>query len=620
MTGLVVCLDPVRSSAAMRELGLPALKSLRHRGKLHDDYNADGLFMGIIHNGHDHPEGRGTTLHHPDLGVSVVAAGYIENRDDLVAGLNLASTAPGAVRDTEILAAAYRRWGADLASRILGAVAFAIHDHRKRTTVIVRDRYGQRDLFWARLPEGGIALATEAKALFRISGIVPRPDYLGLHDYFSFRFAVPPRTCFEGISRILPATVSVIDMDGTIETAPYWRRASIDPAKQGMLRDEAAEQVVEIFDRAIARSRVSAGRVGAFLSGGVDSGAVVARLVPQQAHAPTFCASFNYDDFDESELAQMHADHFGSDHTSIRFDERIFSHIESMAYHFGEPIGDSSFVITYGLCRQIGTGVDCMLGGDGAERIFIGNQRYVDMYNYMKAVATGGYLPTIKSQLVNQGLGSLLPRDYFTQSSSVFTERHKIEGYGDALGEYLYSPANDRLPVEFEGPRYDHAMDACGEVDAHHLMGCNFLVKFDTAAGAHGFETRMPMLDPEFSDFVTSLPHELRVFERHGELQLKGLLRYCMEPYMLHDVLYGANHGFSIPLRHWIGRELREVIDDILLSGGFAARGLFTADYIARIISEHRAGRSNHSQKIWSMIAVEMWFRVYIDGSGANAA
>jgi asparagine synthase (glutamine-hydrolysing) len=556
-------------------------------------------------------------FHLEEHGILVMCSGAITNFDEVNAQLRNKSKAPPCSSSAMLAAYGYLTWGEDVATHISGAVCLGIWDGRTRSLVMITDRYGERTLFSAQTPEG-VIFSTDVKGLLAWPGFQVKANLLGIHDFIQIRHAVPPMTCFEGISRVTPGQVVRVH-DGEIAARyDYWRRAEQNPTLQYDSIEAAAEAVLPLFDDAVNSYANSDRPVGALLSGGVDSGAIVARLSQMQAEpVKTFCAAFPQEGFNEVELAQLAADRYKTDHHVFMMGPEVLDRMGELVWHYGSPFTDSSSLVTTGVMLAAKDHVDVLLGGDGAEQVFLGAGRYRDAAEARRVQENGGVLPdSFQPMLAAQGDTTM--RDVLLRNTGVFRPAQKQAGYGEALVPYLLSPTSDRLGLALENAPSWKVADLAAEIESRGLLAATFLIKNNVAADFADVEIRMPFLDHKLSDAVTSLPYDMRVLERHGETRLKGLLRVAMEPYLDHQVLYGQNLGFGVPIREWFRNEARGFLTDVLLSRQFLERDLFTRPFIELMLDQHMAEKIDHSPRLWCLLNLELWFRTFIDRSAVE--
>ncbi|UWQ19982.1 asparagine synthetase B [Jannaschia sp. W003] len=551
-----------------------------------------------------------------DLGAVAILDGTILNWRELRAELSAAGQTFRTDGDAEVAAVGYRVWGARaLARKVRGGATFVIHDMTANRLVVVRDRFGERQLFMTRDSDGRVLVATEAKAILNWPGTRRDADMRNVHAFFTFRYAPNMQSCFAGVERLHPAVVTTFEADGSMHRDVYWTRAQPDPAAPQPTPEDACDAAIAGLDEALRYNSISDRPVGAFLSGGVDSTAIVARLA-EVSGTPirTFCAGFGIDRFDETEDARRHAELYGVRHSTHIMGEELIDTLDDLIWTYNEPFSDNSSLVTTALSRVAGTEVRSILGGDGAEQTFLGAARYLETHEMREALARGESVP-VPVPLSSGALGSPLPRDFMLRRSAVFTESLKRQGYGMALSAYLPSPAIDRVGTAIEEAHIWDTAEVAAGIEMHGILSNNFLVKVDVAAALGGTEARSPFIDHVYSDAMTSLGVEARLRGSDGRRGLKAMLKHALEPYLPANTLYGENRGFGVPIGEWMRTSrTRQLFEDVLRSQAFRERGLFRQSFVNALLREHLDEERNHTSRLWMILNMELWFQKFIDG------
>ena len=546
----------------------------------------------------------------PDGHLAVTYNGEVYNFMELRRELEAHGHVFRTASDTEVLLHGYRQWGEDLPKRLRGMFAFGVWDKQARTLFLARDRFGKKPLVYGWC-DGTLVFASEAKSILHWPNFPRRAKPEIISDYLSFGYTPGTRTAFEGILRLAPAhTLTVrLDRPSTAQDDPkrYWQLASIDPAKASMDRDTAAAELIERFDEALGLRLVSDVPIGAFLSGGVDSSAVVARMSRMMSEPlKTFSVGFDIDGYDETPYALAVAKQYGTDHHSYMMDYSLVDVLPDAIWHYGEPYSDSSGLVSLALSRLIREKVTVAVTGDGGDEIFLGYSRY---QRFLKEVseetgATGSH--------ENQSQRNW--RDRYFRYIATFRDLHKQWGMGPALIEFHLSHSADRLPVLMETANSENAIDVAARAEVASYLPDDLLIKADIAQMAASIEGRSPFLDHKFADWAASLPQSARVFERNGKLESKALLKYALEPDLSDDILYRKKQGFSVPVKHWLKNELREVTGDLLLSETFKDRGYLRPKFVEWMIDQHFSGGEDHGTRLWNLLCLELWHQTFTDG------
>lgn len=544
--------------------------------------------------------------------VWIVFNGEIYNYLELKAELLAKGCTFRTASDTEVILQGWRIWGEAMVSRLRGMFAFALWDAEAHTMLLARDRFGKKPLFYSNTA-GWFLFASEIKSILEWPGFERRVNLGMIHDYLSYRYCIGDGSAFAGIRKIPPAHYMVLESGKPNRLERYWRQAPVDPANEKRSIDDLAHELIERLDETIRLRMIADVPLGAFLSGGVDSSAVVARMAVLSATpVKTFTVGFAIDGFDEKPFAREVAERYNTEHYEFTMDYGLIRELPKLVWHYGEPYADSSALVTFALSREIRRFVTVALSGDGGDEIFLGYSRYGRFRNMVQDWNAGVRQPLPYASMIGEEHG-LRIRDRYIRSISTFREEHKIAGYGANLVDFLFMPAADRLGLGMEGAVADDAMDVAARMEVETYLPDDLLVKADIATMAVALEGRSPFLDHELSDWASSLPQSKRVFERHGELQLKGLLKYALEPYLPHQTMYRRKQGFAVPVAHWMKHEIKDFMIDLLTSQRFRERGLITPRFIDHMMQRHFSGREDHGTRLWTLLNLELWFQTFID-------
>jgi len=555
-------------------------------------------------------------MHTADGQLTVTYNGEIYNFKALRVALESYGHVFHTESDTEVLLHGYRQWGQDLPSRLRGMFAFAIWDHRRQELFLARDRFGKKPLVYA-WSEGSFLFASEAKSLLQWPDFARHVNLPVIHDYLSFGYTPGAQTGFFGVDRLPPAHSILVTTAHSQARPPeprrYWQLADVDPAKADMSRDQAAGEFLERFDEALKLRLVADVPLGAFLSGGVDSSTVIARMADMVSEPiKTFSVGFDIDGFDETVYAREVAEQYGTDHHSFMMDYSLIETLPEVIWHYGEPFADSSALVSKALSHKIREHVTVAVSGDGGDEIFLGYARYRNFRAEVEQMQSGGYTVTPHSHQ-DVAFGPPTMRDRYLKYIATFRDLHKQWGYGPALLDCYLTPSADRLPTHLEHVTADNAIDGAARAEVATYLPDDLLIKTDIATMAASLEGRSPFLDHELADWAASLPQHLRVFERNGTLEMKALLKYAMEPQLSADVLYRRKQGFSVPVKHWIRNEIRELTCDLLTSQAFRERGYLRPEFVDWMLERHFSGREDHGTRIWSLLCLELWHQTFLE-------
>src|SRR6266404_4968945 len=491
-------------------------------------------------------------MHDTTNTVHVVFNGEIYNFLELRAQLKAEGYEFQNRSDTEVLVNGYRKWGTDLFSKLVGMFAIAIWDSGQKRLVLARDRFGEKPLYYADRPDA-LVFGSEIKALMTWPKMPRQPDMAALHDYLTFGFILGPGTAFTGIGRLQPAHFLVCDHGRRPEIHRYWWMPMPgDSAAVGTTQD-LQHELIERLGKAVKSCLVSDVPLGAFLSGGVDSSAVVAMMSGSHgAGIKTFSAGFGFGDYDETRYATMVAERYQTDHKVFTFDSKLLGSMSDLAWHYDEPFSDSSALVTYALSRETRRSVTVALTGDGADETLLGYARYFN-YGDMRTQTPpqgGGRLPELYTSCRQDADPRRSASDAYGYLMETFRESHKRVGYDLAMLPYLDRCSYGRLlPHVVEGLTPE---EQAGRIDLATYLPDDLLVKVDTAAMAHGLETRAPFLNHVLVEWISRIPDGRKIWNNEG----KALLKLALEPHLPHECMYRPKVGFRVPVAKLMREEI----------------------------------------------------------------
>lgn len=545
--------------------------------------------------------------------LAIVYNGEIYNFADLKKELEALGHTFVTSSDTEVLLHGYREWKEGVLPKLRGMFAFAIWDEAEQALFLARDRFGKKPLVYADHPTGFL-FASEHKSILQWPFFEPEVNLSALHDFMSFHYTPGIETAFKGIKRLPPAHYMIVRPgEGARAPVRYWSLAPVDPAKGEKSRDELAGELLERLDDAIGVRLVSDVPLGVFLSGGADSSAIVARMAGMVGEPlKSFSVGFDVEGYDETHYAADVANRYETDHQKFMMDYSLVRELPKLIWQYGEPYADSSSLVTFALAREVRRNVTVALTGDGGDEILLGYSRYGRFHDLIKRLRAGEAVRT-PADYVLDVMNEPLVRDHYARTVALFREEHKRRGYGVDLLDHLVIPSSDVFGEALEDVTPDSAIDAVARVECGTYLLDDLLVKTDIATMAVGLEARSPFLDHQFADWAASIPQNKRVFARNGQLEMKALLKYALEPHLPHDLLYRPKQGFSVPVKHWMKFEIRDFLGDALTSLRFRQRGLFRPEFVNRMLDRHMDGSEDHGTRLWALLCLELWFQTFID-------
>jgi asparagine synthase (glutamine-hydrolysing) len=567
-------------------------------------------------------------LFNEDHSVVVVFNGEIYNFPDLTRELLASGHQFRTHCDTEVIVHAWEEWGTDCVKRFRGMFAFALWDRNRRTLFLARDRLGIKPLYYALLADGRLLFGSELKALLECHALPRVIDPRAVEDYFSYGYVPDPRSIFRDVHKLEPGyTLTVKPGQKELHPRQYW---DVPFASSGVNSEsDAREGLVERLREAVKIRLISEVPLGAFLSGGVDSSAVVAMMAGLSEKPVSTCSiSFGDPDFNEAHYAAGVAEQFGTDHQVEEVDPDDYALIDQLAGLYDEPYADSSAMPTYRVCELARKRVTVALSGDGGDENFAGYRRYRwHMYEeHMRSLMPRGLRKPVFS-----ALGRMYPkidwapRIFRAKSTFQALARDSVEGYfhnfsilPDILRSQLYSAGFLKQLDGYHGievfNRYldkapEHPLSMVQYLDIKTYLAGDILTKVDRASMAHALEVRVPILDHEFVEWVSGLPPEMKLSRGEG----KRIFKRALEPHLSRDILYRRKMGFAVPLASWFRGALRQRVRDALLSPTLAETGIFNTGFLEALLDQHQSGRRDHSAALWALLMFEAFVRNSLD-------
>ncbi|OGU23597.1 MAG: asparagine synthetase B [Hydrogenophilales bacterium RIFOXYD1_FULL_62_11] len=577
-------------------------------------------------------------LFNEDGSVVVVFNGEIYNFQELVPELEALGHVFRTHSDTEVIVHAWEAWGEACVARFRGMFAFALWDRNLGTLFVVRDRFGVKPLYYAFLDNGEFIFGSELKALMAHPGLTRAIDPCAVEEYFAYGYVPEPRTIFKGCHKLPPGFTLTLKR-GQAAAAPkqYWDM----PFTPVAVKDEASamDELVERLKDSIRLRMIADVPLGAFLSGGVDSSAVVA-MMATQSETPVNTCSIGFDDpaFNEIEFAQQVADRYHTQHHVETVAADDFGLVDKLANVYDEPYADSSALPTYRVCELARKHVKVALSGDGGDEHFAGYRRY-RWFRYeerMRAV-----MPLALRRPLFGVLGKLYPKAdwapkvFRAKTTFEALARDTVEGYfhgvsllSDAQRKLLFAPSFRRELQGYQAVEVlrrhaaasptDDPLSLVQYLDMKTYLVGDILTKVDRASMAHALEVREPLLDHELMGWVSGLPTDLKLRGTEG----KYLLKKSMEPYLPHDVLYRKKMGFSVPLAAWFRGPLAATIRSVVLGERLASTGLFNQGFLREVVEAHQGGRRDYSVILWTVLMFDAFLAqvLGLDASDRAAA
>ncbi len=570
-------------------------------------------------------------LWNEDHTVCVIFNGEIYNYQELIPELVALGHTFRTKSDTEVIVHAWEAWGERSVERFRGMFAYALWDRNRSTLFLARDRLGVKPMHYALLPDGRLLFGSELKSLMAHGGLARDIDPCAVEEYFALGYVAEPRTIFRGAMKLPPAhTLAIRRGEPLPAPREYWDvRFTLD---NPMSVDDACAELTHRLEQSVRLRMISEVPLGAFLSGGVDSSAVVATMAGLSATPVETCSiGFRERAFDESRYAEEVAKRYGTHHRAQIVESDDFDLIDKLAGIYDEPYADSSAIPTWRVCKLARENVTVALSGDGGDESFGGYRRY-RLHAMEERVRSA--LPLALRRPAFGFLGSAYPKlDWaprVLRAKTTFQAmaRSSVEAYFHSMS-LIAAPMrarlfSERMTRDLAGYRAQdvferHARNAGTDdslalvqyLDLKTYLVGDINTKVDRASMAHSLEVREPLMDHPLIEWLASLPSSLKLNGGEG----KFLLKKAMEPKLPHDLLYRPKMGFAVPLARWFRGPLRERVRGAVLGPRLAETGHFDAATLRELVDAHQSGVRDYSAPLWSLLMFDAFVRNALEGS-----
>ncbi|MEZ5758965.1 MAG: amidotransferase 1, exosortase A system-associated [Emcibacteraceae bacterium] len=550
--------------------------------------------------------------------VSITYNGEIYNFPELREELKALGYHFQTSSDTEVILQAYHAWGPKSVERIRGMFAYAIHDKKKNEVFIARDRLGIKPLFYAMLADNNFVFASELKSLSLHPNFNNslRPE--SIEEYFALGYVPEPHTIYKNVMKLEPGHTLLIHLDsGKIENNQYWN-IHFNTSYIGSFEDATRELDRRVEEAVRIRMRADV-PLGAFLSGGVDSGAVVANMARNSREAVNTCSiGFEEAKFDEADYAKKVADQYKTNHQTKVVDPNDYSLVDGLMDYYDEPYADSSALPTFRVCELARQRVTVALSGDGGDENLAGYRRYK---LHMFEEKMRGMFPVSFRKQVFGFLGSVYPkadwapRVFRAKTTFQGLARSSVESYFHGVSIFkpemrhmlfsksLKSDLQDYNALEIfnkhaEQANTDDPLSLIQYLDIKTYLPGDILTKVDRASMAYSLEVRVPLLDHELIGWIATLPSDYKLHGNEG----KYIFKKSLEGQLPNDILYRPKMGFGVPLGHWFRNELKEKIKETVLSEQMLDSGYFEKAYLERLVKDHQSGIRDYSAPLWTLM------------------
>ena len=526
--------------------------------------------------------------------------------------------------DTEVIVHLYEEFGIDCIKQLRGMFSFAIWDANKKRLFAARDRLGKKPFYYSKT-SASFLFGSEIKAITSDAGISVSPNFSAIDCYLSWQYVPSPQTAFENIHKLPPGHWLTCDSGGTIQTGCYWEPSAPDLLEQP--EGELIDLMMHKLRESVKLRMVADVPIGAFLSGGIDSGMVVALMAMESTRAvKTFSIGFEEASHNELPYAKLVAERYGTEHHELVLKPNISDILPLLVRHYNEPFADSSAIPTYYVSRLARQHVTVALSGDGGDECFAGYGHYhqmlrwegVDFIPQVLRSAVGGAFESAcrlfpydnraaRIARAAHMFRSQLPERYRLQMS-MFKDEEKRAGYSDQFRGKLSTTTRMNLSMPSKVSVRDSLAWMMAHDQMHYLPDC-LTVKTDIASMANSLELRSPLLDHEFMELAARIPTRYKSDGRTG----KQIFRNAAAKFLPDEILNKKKTGFSIPLAKWFRENEKGLLDRYLLDEVAAKRNLFKRDFVKRMVDQHTSGARDWSNRLWSLVFLEAWFREFID-------
>lgn len=622
---------------------------LRHRDAPHDEQTIHRMVEAITHRGPDANgflQQEGVSFGHRRLSIIDLEAGKqpMQTRDgrywivfngEIYNYAELKTTLEPRYSfdtnsDTEVLLNLYVEHGERCVDFLRGMFAFAIYDHREQSLFIARDHFGQKPLYYCQ-DDRGFAFASEIKSLLAYDNALRELNHEALYEYLTVRIITPPRTMYKNIQKLAPGHYLTL-RQGKLESRRYWAldyRNKID----GSL-PEVTDLLDQQLEDTVRYHLVSDVPVGAFLSGGVDSGLIVAEMSGITGGGfDTFTGDVNYREYSELEFARRLSDQYKTRNHVLSFQPSLVESLPDVLWHLDEP-SDSLCVAMYYLCGLASEHVKVILGGDGGDELFGGYDRY---YGYTYASWFALLPGFLRSGIVRPLLNRISDGNWYQsvghqlkwletiaryEGSERYAKSLSYFYFSDEFKQALYTPKflqevgafdpEQTIKHYFDTAQANDALDRMLNSDSCIRMPDHPVMVLDRMSMAHGLEARAPFLDHKLAEFCATIPGHMKVSGRKRRIIQMELAKKYLPP----EHLSRKKQGFASPITYMLAKEFEKIYNTFLRHSRLVEENILNAEFVHQLVNEHLSGKYDHGQRLWLISSAELWYRMNIDGQG----
>ena len=530
--------------------------------------------------------------------------------------------------DTETIIHLYEELGASTAEKLRGMFAYAIWDRKNRRLVLTRDRLGIKPLYYYLTDEGVIYFASEIKSLLEVQALRPELNYNALSEYLANRFTTGEETLFKGVKRLLPGH-TLVWSEGRIEIKQYWE-VSFHKQSNLLSDDKYVAQFQELFDEAVSLRLMADVPLGAFLSGGIDSSAIVASMSKMMGEpVKTFSVGFAERDANELAYARTIAHTFKTEHHEIVVSpEQFFQALPALVYQEDEPIAHPSSLPLYFVSELAREHVKVVLTGEGSDELLAGYGKYrTTVFNLAVGSQYHSITPQIIRDFIKGAIKGVLPSslrrklertflfltpeisEIYFDNFSVFSRQSQIPLFTQEASERMRTKDPYKMLLQYaDASDAEMLLDKLLAIDLKTYLH-ELLMKQDQMSMAASIESRVPFLDHKLVEFAAGLPVKMKM----RGLTTKYILRRAMRDRLPKEILTRKKMGFPVPVGAWLRGKFSYILDEYVLSPRALERGIFNPDFVRNLVHRHRAGEQ-HDERLWALINFEIWQRQFFDG------
>ena len=598
-----------------------------HRGPDDHGYFAkENMFLGMRRLSIIDVSGGHQPIHNSDRTLTIVCNGEIYNYRELRQKLLARGHKFATNSDTEVALHAYAEYGEDFVHHISGMFGLALWDARSQKLIIARDRLGIKPLYVFR-DNKRLVFASEAKAILAVPEVHTDLCFDGLAHYLNLGYVPAPYSILKGIEKLMPGTMMICSQKG-IETKRFWTPTSSE--NSGLSEDEWAELTLSEIEGSVRAQMVSDVPLGAFLSGGIDSSAVVAMMAKHSSH-PVKTYSIGFGDasggsyYNELPYARKVSELFGTQHKEIVVEPDASSLLPRLLWHLDEPIADAAFITTYLVSEFAREDVTVILSGVGGDELFGGYRRYLGEYYGRYYRRLPGWLQKYVAEPIARRLPSdrhskllnysRLARSFVLSQAQSPSERYLsyVQVFSEEERAVLMARCPNQLKnvvcAALESLTTDDYLNRLMSADIQTQLPDDLLMLTDKMSMATSLECRVPLLDDRLVDLALTMPSQHKI---KGKV-LKSVLKKALVGVLPEEILHRQKRGFGAPFGAWLKKELRPLVDQTLSRDSIESRGLFDWQIVQETLNRHNSNMADHTDHLMSLINLELWCRMYLD-------